>query len=269
MPKVAASGLPCPHFVKSVLPRPSIVAVLRVVAVAAVVLAATAVRLAHAQEEPAWAPDAALVKEVETMARSGAGTAAGSQADERGVRVEVQVGRLDPRLKLAPCAHIEPYLPPGAPVWGATRMGLRCTQGAKRWNVSLPLTVHVYMRATVVNANLGAGTVLQAGQLGEAEVDLGAAPGVALRDPRLAVGRTLARNLNAGAPVRVSDLKARQYFAAGETVRVVALGAGWQVVTEGQAMNAGVEGQTARVRTESGRILNARPSGDREVELTL
>jgi len=135
--------------------------------------------------------------------------------------------------------------------------------------VSLPLTVHVYMRAAVVNGNLGAGTVLEAGQLGEAEVDVAAAPGVALRDPGLAVGRTLARNLNAGAPVRVNDLKARQYFAAGETVRVVALGSGWQVVTEGQAMNAGVEGQTARVRTESGRILNARPSGDRQVELTL
>jgi flagella basal body P-ring formation protein FlgA len=269
MPKVAASGLACPPFVKYVLPRPSAAAVLRGVAVAVVVLAATAVRLAHAQEEAAWAPDAALIKEVATMARSGASTAAGTQAEERGFRVEVEVGKLDPRLRLAPCARIEPYLPPGAPLWGATRVGLRCTQGVKHWNVSLPLMVHVFMRATVVTANLGAGTVLEAGQLGEAEVDLAAAPGVALRDPGQAVGRTLARNMNAGAPVRQTDLRARQYFAAGETVRVVALGAGWQVVTEGQAMNAGVEGQTARVRTESGRILNARPSGDREVELTL
>ena len=269
MPKVAASGLPCPPSVKSVLPRPSFAAVLRIVVVAAVVLAATAVRLAHAQEEAAWTPDAALLKDVETLARTGAGTAAGPQAEERGLRIEVQVGRLDPRLKLAPCARIEPYLPPGAPLWGTTRIGLRCTQGAKRWNVSLPLTVHVYARAAVVNANLGAGTVLDAGQVGEAEVDLGAAPATALRDPALAVGRTLARNLNAGAALHLADLKARQYFAAGETVRVVALGSGWQVVTEGQAMNAGVEGQTARVRTESGRILNARPSGDRQVELTL
>jgi flagella basal body P-ring formation protein FlgA len=255
--------------VKSALPRPSIAAVLRVVAVAAVVLAATAVRLARAQEAPGWAPDAALVKEVETMARTGAGTAVGPQDDDRGLRVEVQVGKLDPRLKLAPCPHVEAYLPPGAPVFGTTRMGLRCTDGAKRWNVSLPLMVHVFARAAVVTANLGAGTVLEPAQLSEAEVDLGAAPGTALRDTGPAVGRTLARNLNAGAPLHQADLKPRQYFAAGETVRVVALGSGWQVVTEGQAMNAGVEGQPARVRTESGRILNARPSGDREVELTL
>ena len=50
---------------------------------------------------------------------------------------------------------------------------------------------------------------------------------------------------------------------------VLALGPGWQVITEGQAVNAGIEGQVARVRTENGRILTARPSGDRQVELTL
>ncbi len=73
----------------------------------------------------------------------------------------------------------------------------------------------------------------------------------------------------AGATLRQTDLKARQFFAAGETVKVTAIGPGWSVQTEGQAMNAGVEGTVARIRTESGRILNARPSGDREVELSL
>jgi flagella basal body P-ring formation protein FlgA len=255
--------------VKYALPRPSIATVLRVMAVAVVVLAATAARLAHAQEEAAWAPDAALMKQVEAIARSSGGSAAGPQAGERGMRVEIQVGKLDPRLKLAACTKVEPYLPAGAPAWGATRVGLRCAEGARHWNVALPVTVHVYARATVVNANLGAGAVLEAGQLAEAEVDLAAAPGAALPDADQAVGRTLAHSLGAGSPLRQTDLKPRQYFAAGETVRVVALGTGWQVVTEGQAMNAGVEGQMARVRTESGRILNARPTGDRAVELTL
>lgn len=222
---------------------------------------------AHAQDEPAYAPDAALLAQVEAMARNGAGAAAANE--RKALRVEVKVGKLDPRLRLAPCAKIEPYLPPGLPLWGQTRMGLRCTQGSRLWNVSLPVTVSVFTQATVVKGNLAVGTVLDAGQLGQAEVDIAAAPGAAVADPALAVGRTLARNLMAGATLRQTDLKARQFFAAGETVRVVALGPGWQVVTEGQAVNAGIEGQTARVRTESGRILNARPSGDRQVELAL
>jgi flagella basal body P-ring formation protein FlgA len=237
----------------------------RLAGVALAVLAACAPALA--QDEPGYAPDNQLLQQVETMARSGASAATAGQA--RGMRVEVKVGKLDPRLKLAPCLHIDTYLPPGLPVWGATRMGLRCTQGSKLWNVSIPIQVSVWAQATVVKTALAAGSVLDGSQLDQAEVDLAAAPGAAVSDPALAIGRTLGRSVAAGATLRQTDLKARQYFAAGETVRVTALGPGWQVVTEGQAVSAGIEGQTVHVRTESGRLLNARPTGDRQVEVAL
>jgi flagella basal body P-ring formation protein FlgA len=201
------------------------------------------------------------------MARTGATAATAGQT--QGVRVEVKVGKLDPRLRLAPCLHIDPYMPAGLPIWGATRMGLRCTQGTKLWNVSIPITVSVYAQATVLKMALAAGTVLDGSQLTLAQVDLAAAPGAAVSDPMGAVGRTLGRSVAAGVALRQTDLKARQYFAAGETVRVTALGPGWEVVTEGQAIGAGIEGQSVRVRTESGRLLNARPTGDRQVEITL
>jgi flagellar basal body P-ring formation protein FlgA len=235
--------------------------------IAGAALALLAAAPAFAQDEPGYAPDAALLQQVETMARSGASAATAEQA--KGVRVDVKVGKLDPRLKLAPCQHIDTYLPRGLPVWGATRIGLRCTQGPKLWNVSIPIQVSVYAQATVLKTALPAGTVLDAGVLGQAEVDLAAAPGAAVPDPALVVGRTLGRSLAAGATLRQTDLKARQFFAAGETVRVTAVGQGWQVVTEGQAVGAGIEGQPARVRTESGRVLTARPTGDRQVEVTL
>ena len=237
----------------------------RLAGVALALLAAAGA--ARAQDEPAYVPDSGLLQQVETMARSGASAATAAQA--QGVRVEVKVGKLDPRLKLAPCLHIDTYLPPGLPIWGSTRMGLRCTQGTKLWNVSLPIQVSVYAQATVLKAALPAGTVLDASQLAQAEVDIAAAPGAAVSDPMLAIGRTLQRSVAAGATLRQPDLKARQYFAAGETVRVTALGPGWQVVTEGQAIGAGVEGLTVHVRTESGRLLNARPTGDRQVEVSL
>jgi flagellar basal body P-ring formation protein FlgA len=235
----------------------------RLAGLALAALAATA----FAQDEPGYAPDNALLQQVEAMARNGASAATAGQA--QGVRVEVKVGKLDPRLKLAPCLHIDPYLPAGLPVWGATRIGLRCTQGAKLWNVSLPVQVSVYMQATVAKSALPPGTLLDAGMLAQAEVDIAAAPGAAVPDPLLVVGRTLSRSVAAGAALRQSDLKPRQFFAAGETVRVTALGSGWQVVTEGQAVVAGIEGQAARVRTDSGRLLNARPTGDHQVEVTL
>ena len=250
------------HAFATVAPLPA----LRLAGVALALLA-TACPAAFAQDEAGYTPDTALLAQVETMARTGATAATAEQA--QGVRVEVKVGRLDPRLKLAPCQHIDTYLPAGLPIWGATRMGLRCTQGAKLWNVSIPIQVSVYAQATILKTALAAGTVLDGSQLSQAEVDIAAAPGAAVPDPMLAVGRTLGRSVAAGATLRQSDLKARQYFAAGETVRVTALGPGWSVVTEGQAIGAGIEGQPVHVRTEGGRLLTARPSGDRQVEVTL
>jgi len=247
-----------PHLVPAVAP-----AARRLAGLALAVLAGAA----SAQDEPGYTPDNALLKQVETMARNGASAATAEQAS--GVRVDVKVGKLDPRLKLAPCQRIEPYLPPGLPVWGSTRIGLRCTQGAKAWNVSIPIQVSVYAQATVVKSALPPGTVLDGSMLMQSEVDIAAAPGAAVPDPALVIGRTLGRSVTAGATLRQNDLKPRQFFAAGETVRVTALGPGWQVVTEGQAVGAGIEGQGARVRTDSGRLLNVRPTGDHQVEVTL
>lgn len=186
-----------------------------------------------------------------------------------GLRVEVEVGRLDPRLKLAPCARIDTYLPTGFKPWGRTRVGLRCTEGAVRWNVFLPVTVKVYGPAVVAASALLAGTVLTEADLSEAEVDLAADPGAALTEPAPLVGRVLARTVNAGQALRQQHVRPRQWFAAGERVQVVAVGAGFAVQTEGQAIGAGLEGSPVRVRTESGRIVTGQAVGERRVELAL
>ena len=60
------------------------------------------------------------------------------------LRMTVEVGALDSRLKLAACERVEPYLPPGTQLWGKTRLGLRCAQGAVKWNVFLPITVRAF-----------------------------------------------------------------------------------------------------------------------------
>jgi flagella basal body P-ring formation protein FlgA len=209
-----------------------------------------------------------LGRSIEQLAREGAPGPSGGLSGEP-PRIEVEIGTLDPRLKLAPCERVEPYLPPGLPAWGRTRIGLKCTQGAKAWNVTLPITVHAFRQAQVLTAALPAGTVLDASHLMSAEVDLAAAPGAAVLDARSVLGRSLARPLAAGATLRQPDLKARQWFAAGDTVKVVAVGPGWSIATEGQAMSPGIEGQTIRVRTENGRLVQGRPVADRQVEVGL
>lgn len=187
---------------------------------------------------------------------------------EPGVRVEIELGALDPRLKLAPCAHITPYLPPHARLWGVTRIGVRCDEGA-RWSVYLPVRIKVFARASTITQDLPAGTVLEATHLGEAEVDLAGDWSPALRRPADAIGRALNRPLRAGQPLRQADLRPRQWFAAGDTVRILAIGPGYAISSEGQALMSGIEGQPAKVRIEGGRVVSGRPSGQRQLEVSL
>ena len=82
--------------------------------------------LALAASAPAWGqappalPPAALLRALALV-----GDAAAVLAP-KGARVQALPGALDPRLNLAPCTRVEPYLPAGVPPWGRTRVGLRC-----------------------------------------------------------------------------------------------------------------------------------------------
>jgi len=220
----------------------------------------------------AWVPPASAQTTLDddTLQRIQAlGEQAGAGLEGSGWRVEVEPGRLDPRLRLAPCERIEPYLPAGARAWGRSRVGLRCVQGPSAWNVTLPVTVKVFAPAWVAIAPLPAGSVLDGAQLQQLEVDWAAASTPPVTDLAKLVGRQLSRPLAAGAPVRVADLRQRQWFSAGDTVQVVARGQGFSVSGEGQALGPGIEGHVVRVRTDNGRVLSGQPVGTNRIEVQL
>lgn len=208
-------------------------------------------------------PPAALAKAISLV------TEAATAVAPKGARVQVEPGRLDSRLVLAPCARAEASLPPGMPAWGRVRVGLRCVEGAVRWSVFLPMNVQVLAPALVVTSTLPAGAKLEATQLRRVEVDWSAAGGALFDNDQDLLGRTLARALAAGQPVQAAHIAPRQWFAQGETVRIVAVGSGFSVVSEGQALMPGLEGKSVRIQTESGRIVMGRPVGERRVEVSL
>ncbi len=217
--------------------------------------------LAQGQGLDAWRQ---LLQQTATSAVTQLNQGLGSSA-----RVMVELGQADPRLRLAPCQRAEPYLLPGLRLWGRSRIGLRCVEGPTRWNVTLPLTVHVIAPALVATGPLDAGTPLAAEHLRLAEVDLAAEPGAVYTDTAALVGRTLARPLQAGEALRTDRLRQRQWFAAGAQVKVIARGDGFAIAGEGQALGQGIEGQDVRVRFENGRTVTGRAIGEREVEVLL
>lgn len=194
---------------------------------------------------------------------------AGEAIAPPGARVLASTGALDTRLRLAPCARVEPYLVAGLPAWGSTRVGLRCVAGAVAWRAFLPAQVQALAPGWTSKVSLPAGALVAADQWLLAETDWAAAASPPLGAQAIIVGRTLARPVVAGQALRESDLRARRWFAIGQAVRVIAGGPGYQIETEGQALGHGIEGQPVRVRTEAGRILTGQPVGESLVEVRL
>ena len=185
------------------------------------------------------------------------------------LRMEVTVGEPDSRLRLAPCARTENYLPPGTRLWGRSRIGVRCVDGVARWNIFVPVTVKAFGEAWVVKAGVAPGAVLTPADAVLAEVDWAEDAGTVLADPALWVGQVATRTLTTGQVLRQNMIRAAQVFPVGAQVRVVAGGPGFQIASDGQALSGGVVGQLARVRMDNGRVLSGTVVDARTVRMAL
>ena len=169
-------------------------------------------------------------------------------------RVKVSVGRLDDNPRLAPCARMEPFLPPNTRLWGRTHVGVRCIEGAS-WSTYVPVTVSVFGRALVADLPLPAGALADPKSFRIDEVELTAARGLPVSDPAMLAGRTLGRSLSAGAVLRADDLRVPQTVSAGDPVRIRLIGQGFTISSEGFAVVGGGEGQALKVHTGQGKLL--------------
>ncbi len=195
-----------------------------------------------------------------------------------GADVRATLGRLDPRLKPAACSRAEPFLPRGARPWGATRVGLRCTEGAVAWTLYIPVQVQVRAAGLTLKTALPAGAVITEADLLVTAVDWSAQAQTPLTDAQAVLGRTLARVVSAGAAVLPADLKTRRWFAAGERVKVVSGGPGFAIEADGLALGDGQDGQRVRVQMllrgsdgqpERGPVVQGQAVAERRVELPL
>ena len=185
------------------------------------------------------------------------------------LRMEVTVGELDSRLRLAPCTRVEPYLPVGTRLWGKTRLGLRCLEGSAKWNVFLPVTIKAYGQAWVIKGPVNAGAALTQADVMEAEVDWAEQREAIISNPDQWLGQVANRALNSGQALRQGMIRPAQAFRAGAQVRVLAQGAGFSITSDGQALSAGVVGQSARIKLDNGHVMSGEVVDGRTVRLDI
>lgn len=186
------------------------------------------------------------------------------------LRPEVVIGHLDPRLQLAPCARMEPYLPRGTQLWGRSRIGLRCVEGPVAWNVYLPVTIKAWGPAWVVKQTVQANATLTPADAELVpEVDWADSRHPVIALPEQWVGMQASFTLMPGQTLRQNAVRPPQVFAVGTQVRVTATGTGFEMSATGQAMSTGYVGQQARVKLANGKLISGLVNKDGAVEVNI
>lgn len=181
-------------------------------------------------------------------------------------RAEIIVGQLDPRLALAPCSKIEPFLPAGTRAWGRINVGMRCREGAA-WTVFLPVTVKVFGAALTARKSLMFGITPADNDVELLESELSREPGTPVSDLKQVEGRVLARALFPGQILRLEHFRAASAISQGDQVKLLARGDGFTISADGEALAHALDGQSIRVKTETGRIVSGTARMGRVVEL--
>ncbi len=177
-----------------------------------------------------------------------------------GGEIEVVVGDVDPRLALAPCARYEPFVPPGARLWGRATLGVRCVEGAA-WTVYVPVHIKVFAPVQVAARPIPRGALVGPTDVRLERVDLTQFPGGVYGADDAIDGKISVRALAAGEPIKRDLLRAPRIVEPGDAVRVVYDGASFAISVDGKALSAAGDGESARVAVANGRVLTgvARP----------
>lgn len=185
-------------------------------------------------------------------------------------RTKVTVGRLDPRLRLAACpAALELSHQDAERRGGNLTVHTRCP-GPTPWALYVPAEVSVYRQIAVASRSLARGHRLTAGDVTLAVRDTGQLRQGFVTHTDAAIGMALQRPLQAGDPVRLSQLEAPTVVRRGDQVRLKASTGTITVDTKGTALSDGRVGDQVRVRNDrSERVVRGRVIGPGTVEVLL
>lgn len=187
-----------------------------------------------------------------------------------GAGVHIDVGRPDPRLRLAQCSQpLEVFEQGRAVSVGPNTLGVRCP-GAVPWTIYLTARVSQLIPVLVTTRPLALGHMITAEDLVLVSQDQGQLRQSTLADPTLAIGRVVARPLTAGMPLTTQHIAAATVVRRGERVTIRAGASGLAVEAPGKALSDGAAGSRIRVENlRSRRVVEGTVGPDRVIDVAL
>jgi len=169
-----------------------------------------------------------------------------SPEQRAGARIEV--GRLDPRLRLPACGNpLQTFATGTRPTVGAVTVGVRC-ESHKPWTLYVSARVAVYGPVVVAAEPLPRGTPVTPQHVRVERRDLSTLSFGWLTAPEQALGRITKRPYRPGQVLQPNQLEEPKLVRRGEQVIVRASAGGLEISINGQALADGVRGERIRVR---------------------
>lgn len=182
------------------------------------------------------------------------------------IQVHIEVGKIDPRLKLTACDRLENFLPPNSKEWGKITVGVRCLT-PHTWTLYVATTVHVFGDYVSTTKALAAGQQISAGDIHIAKGEISnLAPGLVTEIDN-AIGKTLLTSQAAGASLHQTMFKLTPLIQSGQAVKIFTQGAGFIATNDGIAINNAAQGQLAKARTGTGQIISGYATAAGSIEV--
>jgi len=182
-------------------------------------------------------------------------------------KVEVKVGTLDDRLRLAQCNQkLALTLQDTIHNGGNINVQVEC-KGSSHWTILVPALAIVYRPVAVANRNLQRGDIVTSGDITLDVKDMSGLRIGFVLEPENIAGKEIKFPMNKGEAFRTSVLDAPLVIKRGEEVTVEAIAGGIKVLTTGTAVTDGRLGQQMRVKNnQSERIVTAKVVGPGRVQ---
>ncbi|VAW95272.1 hypothetical protein MNBD_GAMMA19-710 [hydrothermal vent metagenome] len=170
--------------------------------------------------------------------------------------IEISVGRIDRRLKLATCQESPmAFLAAGAKLQGKLTVGLRCT-GPKPWTVYVPAHIKIFANVIAAAQPLLRGSEISATDVIFVRQELSQLRSGYFIKIESVIGKILTQNLSAGHAITPKRVKAAFLVRRGEKVTIeVSIGT-LKVRGKGEALKDAARGELVSVRnSQSKRII--------------
>ncbi|KJH82578.1 flagellar basal body P-ring formation protein FlgA [Pseudomonas sp. KSR10] len=185
-------------------------------------------------------------------------------------RHEIEINRLDPRLRLAACDRpLTVKLESPAQPIGRTTLRVSC-EGAAPWSVFVPAQVHLFREVIVARRPLARESVVEQADVALAERDVSVLTQGYLTAFDQVLGNKITRSALPDQVLAPTYISAAEVVRKGDQVVISAKNSTINVRMPGEALSDGALGTQIRVKNQrSGRTIKARVVGPGQVEVDM